>query len=457
MSAPTTVPGVEPADVDERVVDELRANVAAVLSAHLTDDPSLSVADQRMLGQELIEREVASYSTERARRGARVLSAAEERALAGALADACFGLGRLARLLHDPLVENVDAVGCDGVWVSYADGRIAPGPPLADTDDGLVDLIKTFALYSGGASREFSTAHPLLNLRLADGSRLSAWMALSERPGLSVRRHRLIDVTLDDLASARFRTVDEGLAAFLTAVTRARMNVLVTGAPNVGKTTLIRALAASGIPADEKIVVLEKESELDLARLNRHRQVVALEAREANAEGVGEVTLAELVTHALRMNPDRILVGEVRSNELLAMLAACHCGTKGALTSLHANSAADAVSRMTAIALSSQTPMTVDALHALIAGAIDFIVHLSMRRSDGQRPERFVAQVVEVCGIGEGGRVACNEVYRRGPDGRAVPATPPQRFDDLEAAGFDRAWFTPNSALGVVPAFEVAR
>jgi Flp pilus assembly CpaF family ATPase len=453
VSTPTAVPGLHEVAVDELVVEALRGNVATALSEALTSDPSLSVADQRMLGQDLIEREVARYSAELARSGRRALSPVEERALGSAIADACFGLGRLARVLNDPLVENVDAVGCDGVWVSYADGRVEPGPQLAATDDGLVDLIKTFALYSGGASREFSTAHPLLNLRLADGSRLSAWMSLSERPGLSVRRHRLMNVTLHDLASAEYATVDPGLAAFLTAVTRARMNVLVTGAPNVGKTTLIRAMAASGIPAHEKIVVLEKESELDLARLNRHRQVVALEAREANAEGVGEVTLAELVTHALRMNPDRILVGEVRSDELLAMLAACHCGSKGALSSLHANSAADAVSRMTAIALSARTPVTVDALHALVSGAIDFIVHLSMRVTAGRR-ERFVAQIVEICGVGEGGRVASNEVYRPGPDGRAVAATPPQRFDELVAAGFDPALFAPSPQLGVVPAFR---
>jgi pilus assembly protein CpaF len=456
VTTPTAVPGLTGVVLDESVVELLRGRVAAALSEELTRDPSLSLADQRALGQDLIEVEIARYSADLAHRGGHAPSAPEERALANAVADACFGLGRLARVLADPLVENVDAVGCDGVWVSYADGRIEEGPRLADTDDELVDLIKTFALYSGGASREFSTAHPLLNLRLADGSRLSAWMALSERPGLSVRRHRLMDVTLDDLASEEFGTVDAGLAAFLTAMTQARMNVLVTGAPNVGKTTLIRALAASGIPAHEKIVVLEKDAELDLAKLNRHRQVVALEAREANAEGVGEVTLAELVTHALRMNPDRILVGEVRSDELLAMLAACHCGSKGALTSLHANSAADAVSRMTAIALSAQTPMSVDALHALVAGAVDFIVHLSMRVTPGRR-ERFVAQVVEICGVGEGGRVASNEVYRPGPDGRAVPATPPHRLEALIAAGFDPAWFTPAQTLGVVPAYGSSR
>lgn len=456
MTTPTAVPGLHPVELDDQLIESLRTGVAASLADQLTRDPSLSLADQRMLGQDLIEREVASYSTDLARRGEPALSAIQERALVSAVADACFGLGRLARLLNDPQVENVDVVGCDGVWVSYADGRIEQGPRLADSDDALVDLIKTFALYSGGASREFSTAHPLLNLRLSDGSRLSAWMALSERPGLSVRRHRLMDVTLDDLASDTYGTVDAGLASFLVAVTRARMNVLVTGAPNVGKTTLIRALAASGIPAHEKIVVLEKESELDLAKLNRHRQIVALEAREANAEGVGEVTLAELVTHALRMNPDRILVGEVRSDELLAMLAACHCGSKGALTSLHANSAADAVSRMTAIALSARTPMTVEELHALVAGAVDFIVHLSMRVTVRGR-ERFVAQVVEVCGVGEGGRVAINEVYRPGPDGRAVAATPPQRLNELVAAGFDPGCFTTNLPLGVVPAYGGTR
>jgi Flp pilus assembly CpaF family ATPase len=146
------------------------------------------------------------------------------------------------------------------------------------------------------------------------------------------------------------------------------------------------------------------------------------------------------------MNPDRIIVGEVRSDELLTMLQAMHSGATGSLTSLHANSARDAVARMTAIALSAQRPVSVEALHALVGGALPFVVHLAMDdRADSRA--RYVAGVVEICGVGEGGRVAMNEIYRPGPDGRAEPTgTVPARMDELVAAGFDRAWLDHPAA-----------
>jgi Flp pilus assembly CpaF family ATPase len=350
---------------------------------------------------------------------------------------ACFGLGRLGEVLEQPDVENVDVVGCDDVWVSYADGRIVRGPAVAASDQELVEMVRTFAAYHGTGAREFSTAQPLLNLRLPDGSRLTAWMAVSGRPGVSIRRHRMVDIGVDDLI--RLGTLDEGLAAFLSAAVRARLNIAVTGRPNAGKTTLIRALVGAAEPS-EKLVVIEKDYELALDQLGRHRQVVCLESREPNAEGIGEVTLTQLVVHALRMNPDRIIVGEVRSDELLAMLAAMHSGAKGSLTSLHANSARDAVARMTAIALSAERPITVEALHALVGGALDLVVHLELDEGvDGRR--RYVAEVAEICGVGEGGRVATNLLYASGADGRATPTgTTPARLTQLVRAGFDRSW-----------------
>jgi Flp pilus assembly CpaF family ATPase len=152
------------------------------------------------------------------------------------------------------------------------------------------------------------------------------------------------------------------------------------------------------------------------------------------------------------MNPDRIIVGEVRSDELLTMLQAMHSGATGSLTSLHANSARDAVARMTAIALSAERPISVEALHALVGGAQPFIVHLALH--DGDSRARYVAGVIEVCGVGEGGRVAMNEIYRPGPDGRAVPTgTIPARIEELAAAGFDRTWLEhPRGSWQTAPA-----
>ena len=365
----TLIPDLSPIPVDYSLVGRLRRTVAERLAdelARLTaTGAALSPDDQRMLGRTLVDQAVSEHVTTTARDGAAPPSPLEEEALARAVFAACFGLGRLGEILDQPDVENVDVVGCDDVWVSYADGRLVRGPAIAASDQELVEMVRTFAAYHGTGAREFSTAQPLLNLRLPDGSRLAAWMAVSGRPGVSIRRHRLVDIGVDDLVG--LGTLDEGLAAFLSAAVRARLNIAVTGRPNAGKTTLIRALVGAANP-NEKLVVIEKDYELALDQLGRHRQVVSLESREPNAEGVGEVTLTQLVVHALRMNPDRIIVGEVRSDELLAMLAAMHSGAKGSLTSLHANSARDAVARMTAIALSAERPVTVEALHALVGG-----------------------------------------------------------------------------------------
>ncbi len=338
--------------------------------------------------------------------------------------------------MSDPGVENVDVNGCDDVWVTYADGRRLRVDPVADSDADLVEMLQGFAAYLGQSAREFSAARPLLNLRLPDGARLAAWMGVSPRPGLTVRRHRLVDVTLDDLHE--LGSVDLALLGFLRAAVRARKNIVVTGGVNAGKTTLLRALANEVAPQD-KIVVIEKEYELALDRLpDRHDQVICLEAREANAEGAGAVELADLVTHALRMNPSRIIVGEVRGEELLPMLVAMGSGNDGSFCSLHANSAHAAFNRMAAIGLASGRHLPAEATWLLAADAVDLVVHVRHDDAgDGSLPRRYVSSVLEVTGIGEGGRVSRNELFRPGPDGRAVPATAPSCLPELIALGFD--------------------
>lgn len=453
----TVVPEFPRIEVDQSLVARLRADVAERLADELAQRSNggraLGVDDQQMLGRQLIADVVGDHVASRARAAEPTPTTAEEELLARAVFAATFGLGRLGDLLEDPAVENVDVIGCDDVSVSYADGRTERAPAIAASDGDLIDMVRSFAAYHAAGGREFSTAHPLLNLRLRDGSRLAAWMAVSERPGLSVRRHRLLDVTLDDLVT--LGTLNPGLVAFLNAVIKAKANVVVTGRPNAGKTTLIRAMAGQAAN-HEKLVVIEKDYELALDRLGRHRQVVSLESREPNAEGVGAVSMAELVVHALRMNPDRIIVGEVRSDELLTMLQAMHSGATGSLTSLHANSARDALARMTAIALSADKPVSVEALHALVGGAQPFIVHVALQDT-GETRARYVAGVVEVCGIGEGGRVATNEIYRADPDGRAVPTgTLPARIEELASVGFDRAWLE-HPAGAWPPAAMVSR
>jgi pilus assembly protein CpaF len=427
--------------VEWSTVGQLRRAVADKLTQELSrlsgaGRTPMAAADVRMLGRSLIASELSDFVSSRIRGGQPAPTVAAEDVLAEAVFAALFGLGRLQALVDDPQVENIDVDGFDQVWLSYADGRLETGPPVADSDAELVETIQSYAAYAAaGSSREFSTARPLLNLRLPDGSRLAAWVGLSARPGLTVRRHRLADVTLDDLQ--QLGTIDAAVAGFLTAAVHARKNIVVTGGLNAGKTTLLRALAAEFDPL-ERVVVLEKEAELGLDRLtHRHARVVALEAREPNAEGAGEISLSTLMTHALRMNARRILVGEVRGDELIPMLTAMGSGNPGSLCTLHANSSAAAISRMVAIGLTSAQRLPAEATHALIADAVDFIVHLNLVEPQVAAGRRVVASVREICALGEGGRITTNEVFARGPDGRARPAVNPRCLPDLIDAGFD--------------------
>jgi len=437
--------------VDYTVVRRLRQAVAERLSAELVAlrkrrSADVGPADRRMLGRALIDEQIANLAASAARDGRAAPTPEQEDALAGAVFAAIFGLGRLERWVHTAEIENIDVNGCDQVWLSYAGGRREKAPPVADSDDELVEMIQSFAAYLGQSTREFSSAKPLLNLRLPDGSRLSAWMSVSPRPGLTIRRHRYTDIDLDDLIG--LGTVDRALAEFLRAAVRARRNIVVTGAVNAGKTTLVRALANEFDPAD-KLVICEQEYELGLDRLpGRHRQVISLEARDANAEGSGAVGLPDLVVHALRMNPDRIIVGEVRSDELLPMLRAMGSGCTGSLCTLHANSAAAAFGRMAAIGLASPQRLPVEATHLLAADAVHLIVHLDLVDDTGVGGvrQRRVAGVLEVTGVGENGRVATNEVFRPGPDGGAVPGCSPASLPLLVRAGFDPGWLQRPAA-----------
>ena len=436
--------------IDWTVVRRLRRDVAVRLGEEIsrlsrTRGVELSGADVRMLGRQLVLDAVAEWVTTTGRDTGHVPDTHAEDALTAAVVAALFGLGRLQPLVDDPRVENIDVDGCDRVWVSYADGTAGPGPAIADSDTELIELVQTFAAYLSATAREFSSAHPLLTLRLPDGSRLAAWMSVTARPGLTIRRHRLSTATLEDLVAAG--SMDAGLGEFLAAAVRARKNIVVTGGMNAGKTTLVRALAAE-IDPGEKVVVIEKEYELGLDRLpGPARQVVSMEARDANSEGTGAVSLASLVVHALRMNARRIIVGEVRGDELIPMLTAMGSGNDGSLCTLHANSAHAAFNRIAAIGLACAERLPVEAAHLLAADALDFVVHV--RLSDDTAGGtgmaglgghlRYVSQVLEVLDVGEAGRVTTNEVYAPGPDGRAHPAYGVRCLEDLIAAGFDPA------------------
>jgi Flp pilus assembly CpaF family ATPase len=324
----------------------------------------------------------------------------------------------------------------DQVWVTYVSGERVAAPPVAATDDALISMIRTWATRGGQTARDFSAAAPLVNVALAGNARLTATMAVTPRPCVSLRRHGQLDATLAILA--RLGTIDATLAAFLAAAVKSRCNIIITGGVNCGKTTMLRALASEILPG-ERIATLESEYELFLHELARHPDVIAFEAREANSEGIGGISLHDLIAHALRHNPRRILVGEVRRDEIMPMLEAMNSGQDGSMCTLHANSPAEAFDRILILGLRGGLALSERAIHILVGMAVDLIVHLR-RGFDGTRTVRYVSEILEVMPPGDTERPAVNRLFL--PDSqtsRATAAHTPSAalLSRLTAAGLD--------------------
>jgi Flp pilus assembly CpaF family ATPase len=306
---------------------------------------------------------------------------------------------------------------------------------LGMSDEELVELIQILGAYSGLSSRPFDTANPQLDLRLPDGSRLSAVMDVCRRPVLSIRRARLAKVFLSDLVGNG--TLLPELAAMLSAAVAARKNLMIAGSTNAGKTTLLRALA-NEIPPGERLVTVERALELGIDQFPElHPNVVAFEERLPNPEGAGGISMAELVRRSLRMNPSRVIVGEVLGDEIVTMLNAMTQGNDGSLSTIHANSAPEVFNRIATYALQAQERLPVEATHMLIAGAIDFVIFIEKRNdyARGGTLRRFVSSVREVTGVD--GRVLSSEVFAPAADGRAVPRAAIACLPELLAAGYE--------------------
>lgn len=445
---------------DPVLVAQLRRVVAPQLASLLSARPASSLplddGARRELARSLIVKEMARREHERMREGTPPMVRDDQRAVTAAVLAALFGLGRLQPLVDDPAVENIEVDGCDTVWLSYSDGRDVPGPAVAASDAELVEMIQLLAARSGGAERSFTPAHPALHLRLPDGSRLAAVAWLTPRPHVVIRRHRVTDVDLDDLV--RLGTLDTVLASFLRASVRAGRNIVVTGLQNAGKTTLVRALANEFDPM-ERFATIEKEYELHLHDLpERHPRLVAMEAREGTAEvdahgaHAGEITLAQLVTDALRMNLRRIIVGEVRGPEIIPMLEAMSTGD-GSMCTLHARTADHAIDRIVTLCLISGLQIAEAFAYRLLAGAVDLVVHITLRddSADGGAKHRFVSTVLEIGALGESHRPVTTTVFAPGVDGRAVRTHRPDCLPALIRAGFDPSLFERRSGTWAHP------
>ncbi|HVM41621.1 MAG TPA: ATPase, T2SS/T4P/T4SS family [Acidimicrobiia bacterium] len=379
--------------------------------------------------------------------GQPVRSPEDEDALAQAVYDALFGLGSLQRWLDDPDVTDVHVQGCDTVFVVRGDGTKEQVDPVAGSDDELVELIRMAAARMGRSERRFDVGNPELNLQLPDGSRLFAVMGVSARPSLAIRRHRFPKVFLSDLVG--LGALDETLADFLSAAVRARKNIVVAGGTGMGKTTLLRALI-NEVPPHERLITVEDSLELGLDRFPElHPDVVTLEAREANVEGEGAIPLDRLVRMGLRMDPDRVIVGEVRGDEILPMLNAMSQGNDGSMCTVHAHSSEGVFRKLAMYAMQTPQRLPLEATNLLVANALDFVVHLGCDAGGDRRRSRYVTSVREVVDA-DGAVVTSNEVFRPGPDGRAIPGVPMRTttLRDLLDAGLDDERFHLHATPG---------
>jgi pilus assembly protein CpaF len=298
------------------------------------------------------------------------------------------GLGPLEDLLADPTVEEVMVNGADGVYVERA-GRIEAVDVRFPDEEELRNAIERILAPLGRRIDELS---PMVDARLADGSRVNVVIPplAIDGPALSIRRFGASRPGPDELVERG--SLSLGQRELLKAAVAGRRSILVSGGTGAGKTTLLNAIS-SFIDPGERIVTIEDAAEL---RLQQHH-VVRLESRPAGVEGKGEVTVRDLLRNALRMRPDRIVIGEVRGPEALDLLTALNTGHEGALSTLHANSAADALNRLETLALMAGVGLPHEAIAEQVQRGVDLVVQVE-RRADGRRRVAEIAEVVRVAG-----------------------------------------------------------
>jgi pilus assembly protein CpaF len=311
------------------------------------------------------------------------------------------GLGPLEELLADPSVEEVMVNGHEHVYVERQ-GRVEPTEVRFASEQALRDAIERILTPLGRRIDELS---PMVDARLEDGSRVHAMIPplAVDGPSLSIRRFSAVRPTPDELV--RLGTLTAELRDELAAAVAARRSILVSGGTGSGKTTLLNALSAFIEPA-ERVITIEDAAELRL----RQPHVVRLESRPANVEGRGRVTIRDLLRGALRMRPDRIVIGEVRGGEALDLLMALNTGHEGALSTVHANSPEDALRRLETLALIAGVGLPHEAIREQLGRGVDLIIHLA-RLSDGSRRVVEVSEVVRAAGS-----VGVRALYRKGSD-----------------------------------------
>ncbi|WP_072625774.1 CpaF family protein [Janibacter indicus] len=434
---------VHDTEIDWSQVAELRTQASEMLTGALQDRQHLDQQAQRELGRSIIVELLQTTAANNLAVGRRAWSMDEQDRIGQAVFDALFGLGRLQPLVDDEHVENIEITGCDQVLLEYTDGTLRPGPPVAENDQELIDFLVFLASRSEVNARPFSEAQPRLHMRLDGGARLAATAWVTPRPSMVIRRHRLREITLEELSERGM--LDAVAVSFLRAAVKAKKSIVVAGAQGAGKTTMVRALCAELDPW-ERIGTFETEYELHLHELpEKHRRIVAWESRpgsgEVGADGrqAGEIPLDDLLYDSFRFNLSRQIVGEVRGREVLAMVKAMQSGS-GSISTTHSANAVGAIRKLITCAMEAGSHVTEAYAERAVAEHIDVIVQLQLDTAptaDGEaRRERYVSEIIAIH-PGEDGP-ATTHVFQPNPQGGApIPGILPDDYRSLARWGFD--------------------
>lgn len=409
--------------------------------AKLIDELDLSALDK--LDDETMRRRVRGIIGEIIRKEDMALSAAEEAAFADAVMDEMTGLGPIEPLLKDDSIADILINGCNQVYIERG-GKLQLAPVRFADNDHLLRIVQRIVAAVG---RRVDESQPLVDARLLDGSRVNAAVApiAIDGPLVSIRKFSKSPLTMDKLVE--FGAVPGPVANFILGAVKCRASTVISGGTGSGKTTLLNALSAA-ISPDERLITIEDAAELQL----QQPHVARMETRPPNIEGKGEIRQRELVKNALRMRPDRVILGEVRSEEAFDMLQAMNTGHEGSMATIHANNPRDAITRLEQMVMMGGMKISEEAIRGQIASAVNFIVQAT-RLSDGSRK---VVSIAEITGM-EGAVVQLQEIFRfertgTSPEGKVqghfiATGLRPKFIDEMERKGviMPAGLFDPSS------------
>jgi Flp pilus assembly CpaF family ATPase len=427
---------IEAIEQDDAARSSSRANGAALAGDE---------RHQQLLVGALVSDEVTSVNEERLQRGARPLSQHEEHHVRARVVAELTGAGPLQPYLTDPMVEEVDVNGPDSTWVTYTDGRKVDVGRLWASAADLTAFQKRMALrMTGTGEGRLDTSSPMLTLQSRDGARIvmvlggSDEHGVSTHPRLAIRRFVVRQVGLTGLADLGM--FPHLLVARLRALVRCGFTILVSGPPGAGKTTLLTELLGEVSPLERIITVEKNLLELRLEDDPRHPDAPALFTRQANAEGEGEITTRQLVELTRRLNPDRVVVGELVEDEALDMLDVASMCKRGSLATIHAHTADIVLQRLAYYVSKSNTNLPEFAVWSLISQTVDFVVHIDLVRNAVQDrgAVRRVTSIIEVGGLGEAGGVSSTEVWTLDDHDELVQVAPlsQRHLNRLRLAGY---------------------